>query len=90
MPLGLSPKSLFNSNNVLVIYLPFSLRRRRRAVLKDKDSNSDVKREAPPSKSVRFTGNPQEIPLAAEAPGAQLDEELMRSLIKAALLSQEA
>ena len=90
LPLGLSPKSLLNLNNAPVIYSPFDSRRRRRAVLKDKDSNSDIKREAPPSKSVRFIKNLLEISLIAEAPGAQLDKELKRSLIKAALSSHKA
>ena len=57
LPLGLSPKSLFDPDNVLVIHLPSDLKRRRRAVLKEKDSNNDIKREAPPSKLIRFTEN---------------------------------
>ena len=57
LPLGLSPKGLFNPNNALVIHSPSDLKRRRRAVLKKKDSNSDIKREAPPSKLIRFIEN---------------------------------
>ena len=57
LPLGLSLKSLLDPNSALVIYLSFDLRRRRRAVLKEKDSNSNIKRKAPPSKSVRFIEN---------------------------------
>ena len=63
LPLELSPKNFFNPDNISVIYTPSGLKRRRRAVFK-KDSNSDIKRKAPPSKSVRFIDNLQEIPLS--------------------------
>ena len=57
LPLGLSPKNLFNSDNAPVIHSPSGLKRMRRAVLKKEDSDSDIKREAPPSNSVRLIEN---------------------------------